>query len=306
MLIEKIVLWDDNEFVNLYAYIHENSQEFQTDKIRPAVIICPGGGYFTTSDREAEPVALRFASQGYQAFVLRYTTYFNEPVKDIYNLPAPNEKWDYQQPLFDLGKAILTVRKNASKWFVDTKKIIVCGFSAGAHLAASLGVHWKSSLLKEKFNSDSKNFKPNAIILGYPVLDYQMMKEKNETEKNQYVKGFWDAHNNAIFGSSDPSSKQLFEFSPVKYVTSQTPQTFIWHTADDNLVFAENSLKFATELAKHNVPYELHVFESGVHGLSLCDETTAEDVTHINPFCKIWFNLASNWLKKRFNLEGTL
>jgi acetyl esterase/lipase len=300
MLIEKIKVWDDSETVTLHIYILNNSMEFQKDQLRPAVVICPGGGYLGTSDREAEPVAMRFASLGYHTFVLRYTTYFKEKVQDFNNLPAPNEKSAYPQPLFDLAKAMLIIRENASKWLVDTDKIAVCGFSAGAHLSASLGVHWNSNLLNEKFNVDNEVFKPNAVILGYPLVDYQLMKEKVQSEANQFIKGFWDISGKAVFGTPNPSDEQLSEASPVNYVSSQTPPTFIWHTADDDLVYAENSLRFATMLAKHKVPYELHVFESGVHGLSLCDETTAGDASHIKPECKVWFDLADNWLKKHF------
>ena len=300
MLIEKIQLWDESEMVTLHAYILNNSMEFQKDQLRPAVVICPGGGYLGTSDREAEPVAMRFASLGYHTFVLRYTTYFKEWVQDFNNPPAPNEKSVYPQPLLDLAKAMLIIRENASKWLVDTDKIAVCGFSAGAHLSASLGVHWNSTLLNEKFNVDNEVFKPNAVILGYPLVDYQLMKEKVETEANEFIKGFWEISGKAVFGSPTPSDEQLSEASPVNYVSSQTPPTFIWHTVDDDLVYAENSLRFATRLAKHKVPYELHVFESGVHGLSLCDETTAGEPSHLNAECKVWFDLAHNWLKKHF------
>jgi len=301
MLLEKIQLWDDNENVNLYSYIHENSHEFQTNKVRPAIIICPGGGYFGTSDREAEPVALRFSALGFQAFVLRYTTYFNEPVKDFNNLPNPNEKWNIQQPLFDLSKAILTIRENANKWFIDSSQIALCGFSAGAHLAARLGVHWKDSFIHGKFNVECEMFKPNAMILGYPLVDYEIMKRNLDIETSEFVKGFWSGHNVSVFGSPNPSEEQLIKYSPVNFVSPQTPPTFIWHTADDNLVYTENSLRFATDLAKQHVPYELHVFENGVHGLSLCDESTAGEPNHINHDCAVWFSLASNWLKKRFN-----
>jgi acetyl esterase/lipase len=300
MLIEKIQLWDDSETVTLHSYILDNSMEFQKDQLRPAVVICPGGGYLGTSDREAEPVAMRFASLGYHTFVLRYSTYFKEKVQDFNNLPVPNENSAYPQPLFDLGKAMLIIRENASKWLVDTDKIAVCGFSAGAHLSASIGVHWNSKLLQDKFQVDHEIFKPNAVILGYPLVDYQLMKEKVETEANEFINGFWEISGKAVFGTPNPSDEQLSEASPVNYVSSQTPPTFIWHTADDDLVYAENSLRFATMLAKNKVPYELHVFESGVHGLSLCDETTAGDPRHINPECKVWFDLADNWLKKRF------
>ncbi|MBT2654028.1 alpha/beta hydrolase [Bacillus sp. ISL-18] len=228
------------------------------------------------------------------------TTYFKEWVQDFHNPPAPNEKSVYPQPLLDLAKAMLIIRENASKWLVDTDKIAVCGFSAGAHLSASLGVHWNSNLLNEKFNVDNEVFKPNAVILGYPLVDYQLMKEKVETEANEFIKGFWEISGKAVFGSPTPSDEQLSEASPVNYVSSQTPPTFIWHTADDDLVYAENSLRFATMLAKNKVPYELHVFESGVHGLSLCDETTAGEPSHLNAECKVWFDLAHNWLKKHF------
>ena len=300
MLMEKIQLWDDSETVTLHTYILHNSMEFQKDQLRPAVVICPGGGYLGTSDREAEPVAMRFASLGYHTFVLRYNTYYKEWVQDFNNPPAPNEKSAYPQPLFDLAKAMLIIRENASKWLVDTDKIAVCGFSAGAHLSASMGVHWNSSLLNEKFNVDNDVFKPNAVILGYPLVDYQLMKEKVDTEANEFIKRFWEISGKAVFGTPNPSDEQLSEVSPVNYVSSQTPPTFIWHTADDDLVYAENSLRFATKLAKNKVPYELHVFESGVHGLSLCDETTAGEPSHINPECKVWFDLADNWLKKHF------
>jgi acetyl esterase/lipase len=300
MKIEKIQLWEDRDDVTLHTYILHNSMEFQKDQQRPAVVICPGGGYLGTSDREAEPVALRFASLGYHTFVLRYTTYFKEWVQDFNNPPAPNEHSGYPQPLFDLAKAMLVIRENASEWLVDTNKIAVCGFSAGANLSASLGVQWNSSLLSEKFESDQELFKPNALILGYPLLDYQLMKEKVETEANELNKGFFQLANKAVFGVPNPSLEQLQEVSPVNHVSSQTPPTFIWHTADDDLVYAENSLKFALELAKKKVPYELHVFESGVHGLSLCDETTAGEPSHINHECKVWFDLADSWLKKQF------
>ncbi|WP_462409545.1 alpha/beta hydrolase [Neobacillus sp. Marseille-QA0830] len=298
MLIEKIQLWDDNDSVTLHTYILNNSMEFQKDQLRPAVVICPGGGYLGTSDREAEPVALKFASLGYHTFVLRYTTYYQEWVKDFQNPPEPNKNSAYPQPLFDLAKAMLIIRENASKWYVDPEKIAICGFSAGGHLSASLAVHWNSSLLNEKFHADNELFKPNAVILGYPLLDYQVMKEKLETEAAEFEKGFFQISNKAVFGVPNPSDEQLSEASPVNYVTTQTPPSFIWHTADDPLVYAENSLRFATQLAKHKVPYELHIFESGVHGLSLCDETTASNPSHLNADCKIWVELASNWLKK--------
>lgn len=298
MLIKKIQLWEDNENVNLFTYILENSKEFKTGKKKPAIIICPGGGYLGLSDREAEPIAIKFSSQGYHTFVLRYNTCFNEINNDFNNLPEPNEKSIYPGPLFDLAKAMMIIKENSEEWFVDSDRISICGFSAGGHLVASMGVHWQEDFLKERFGVDSETFKPNALILGYPVIDYSIMKEKVDEEKNQYLKEFWKVSNKAIFGSDNQTKEELAKLSPTNYVNKNTPPTFIWHTADDGFVYVENSLAFAGQLSKNKVPYELHIFESGPHGLALCDETTANEEIHINSHCATWFNLAISWLKK--------
>lgn len=299
MLSEKIQLWNDADNVTLQAYVLHNSSEFRKDRKRPAVIVCPGGGYLGTSDREAEPVALRFAAQGYHAFVLRYTTYYREFV-DVRNPSPGNPGSAYPQPMFDLAKAILTIRDNAETYHVDPDKIIVCGFSAGGHLAASLGVHWQNSLLKEKFNQDQERWKPNALILGYPILDFPVNEAQAEAQANTHIRGFMKKANQALFGCPDPTAEDLVRLSPSRHVSPLTPPTFLWHTSEDDLVYVSNSLIFASELARHGVPFDLHVFEKGCHGLSLCDDTTAGEPGHINPHAGTWVDLALSWLKLRF------
>lgn len=297
MVIKKIKLWGNNEDVTLTTYILENSEEIKI-KRRPTIIICPGGGFLMTSDREAEPIAMKFAGEGYNTFVLRYTTYFNRPIEDFHDLPEGNKESKYPQPLFDLAKTILTIRQNADEWKIGTNKIFVCGFSAGGYLTASLGVHWQDDLLKEKFNVESQLFKPNGIILGYPVLDYNLMEELMLEKNDKSLKEYWELSNNALFGEPNPSHEYLKELSPVNYITNNTPPTFMWHTADDGLVSVRNSINFASELSEKQIPYELHIFESGVHGLSLCNEITANKESHINPDVEVWFDILLTWLKK--------
>lgn len=298
MVTQTIHLWQDRDDARLECYILHNSSEFQTDTKRPAVIICPGGAYLGTSDREAEPVALRFAAAGYHAFVLRYTTYYKEWVHDWQNPPPGNERSRFPQPLLDLAKTIALIRRHSEDWHVDAERIAVAGFSAGGHLAASLGVHWHEEFLKEELGIDNEQFRPNALILGYAVLDYLLMRDES-AKADEMGRNLFRISNKALFGTPEPDEEQLAARSPVLHVSSHTPPTFIWHTAEDGLVYAQNSLHFATALAKQGIPYELHVFTSGEHGLSLGDETTAANPSQINPESAVWFELALNWLKKQ-------
>lgn len=298
MLIEKIQLWEDIDYVTLQTYILEYSPELQPERKRPAVIVCPGGAYLGTSDREGEPVAMRFAAQGYHTFVLRYTTFYRNSAENCSEPPIVNPGVVYPQPVFDLAKAVLTVRQNAEGWNIDINQIAVCGFSAGGHLAASLGVHWQDFFLKDKLGVSNELLKPNALILGYPLLDYLSLKQEAAVKADAPTMELWHLSNQAVFGVSEPSDEDLEKLSPSRYVSSLTPPAFLWHTADDPLVYVSNSLNFSHALADHQVPFELHVFESGVHGLSLCDETTAGEEGHINIDCQPWALLAMNWLKK--------
>jgi acetyl esterase/lipase len=172
------------------------------------------------------------------------------------------------------------------------------GFSAGGHLAASLGVHWHEPFLSERLGEANERFRPNALILGYPVLDYLLMRDELAREPNETHKQLFRLANQAVFGTPEPDEEQLAARSPALHVSDRTPPVFLWHTADDDLVYAQNALNFAIACARRKVPYELHVFASGVHGLSLADETTASWPGQINPEAAAWFGLALNWLKK--------
>lgn len=154
MIHKTIRLFEDKQEVTLTTYILDDSKEMLNGKKRPAVIINPGGAYLSLSDREAEPVAMQFAMMGYHAFVLRYSVYLPKEVSMMDFLMGKaasavcyNQNSLFPNPMIELGKAILTVKEHSEEWFVDTDKIILCGFSAGAHNVAMYSTYWDKQII---------------------------------------------------------------------------------------------------------------------------------------------------------------
>lgn len=257
MINEKIYL-RDNE--NIYMETFIISDPLNEGRKRPLIVICPGGGYNFCSDREAEPVALNFNAAGFHAVVVRYSV----------NALFP-------EALCDLSKAVVTVRENAKKWNVDENKIILCGFSAGGHLAASLGVFWDS---EERIRREDKLNMPNGMILSYPVI--------TSGEK---------AHRGSVDTISGDNSEVLEKVSLEKRVTKSTPPTFIWHTFSDELVPVENTIYFIDALAKEKIKFESHIYPDGVHGLSLATEVVSRGPSGVVKEVQSWFSDAVRWVK---------
>ncbi len=284
MISKEFILSPETPDVRLTAYVLADSPEFRPGERRPAVVVCPGGAYVYTSDREAEPIALRFAAHGYHAFVLRYTV-----------------KQPFPAPMLDLARALQWVRAHADEYRVDSRRIAVCGFSAGGHLTASLGTLWDRPFLYQPLDTTPEDIRPDALILGYPVVDLEQvapgpigdLRDGDRVVDNDYVLAM-------AMGSDHPTPEQMATYRAADNVTAATPPAFIWHTAADALVPALNSLRFAAALAEHGVPYELHIFQDGPHGLALADETTAVGGAMVDAAARIWFDLAVNWLKKQF------
>lgn len=123
---------------------------------------------------------------------------------------------------------------------------------------------------------------------------------QDESKKQMF--GFMDQANVALTGEKEITESVIQTFSPSRFVSSNTPPAFLWHTSEDELVYSENSLVFALEMARHHVSYELHIFQEGEHGLALANQVTANTPNQISPEVETWFQLAGAWLKKQLPL----
>lgn len=301
MLTKQIKFYEDREDVSLTIYVIGEKGELSNVGKRPAVIICPGGAYIGCSDREAEPVALKYNAMGYQAFVLRYSTYMEGKLEfpNVTSTLEPKEHCQHPTPVREIGKAMLMIRENAEDWFVDTDKIIICGFSAGAHNAAMYTTYWHTPLLTEYFGVDKEMLRPAAAILGYTLSDYIFMKE-NINQDNQEI---FKLSNLSYLGDINPPMEKLHEVSPARNVTKLNPPTFLWATAADTLVSVQHSLCMAHALADHKVPFEMHIFEEGAHGLSIATQASSVSQSQVNVDVTKWIDLVEKWLEKRFMLN---
>jgi acetyl esterase/lipase len=301
MIHQTIPLYPDRGDVTLTTYVLADSPELLGGQRRPAVLVCPGGAYLGCSDREAEPVALRFAAMGYHAFVLRYSTY-NEGAWGAAPIGADlpvNPRSVHPAPVRDIGRAFLAIRQGADEWRVDTDRIAICGFSAGAHNCAMYAVYWHDPLIGEFLGAEPAALRPAAAILCYGIHDYHLMFG---AVTDPLAQALSDAASIAFLGVKTPAPELLDAVSPALHVSQQTPPTFLWATAADELVPAENTTRMATALAQARVPFEVHIFEAGAHGLSLADQSTADSLLHVDEDARQWVALAESWLKKRFAL----
>lgn len=249
----------------LCTYILDESKELKINT-HPLILMCPGGGYEFTSDREAEPLALRFLAMGYHVAVLRYSC-----------APAV-----YPTALLEIAAAMKLIHDYSQEWRVNTDKIIVQGCSAGGHLAASLGMFWHEPWLAQKLGVSSKVLKPAAMMLCYPVITSGEFAHRGSFEallKGQYNK------------------EMLDRVSLEKQVSQHTPPAFIWHTYTDDSVPVENSLLLIGAMKKYNIPVEFHMYPVGVHGLSTCDEQSVNAMgIGIQQECQSWLPLVKTWL----------
>jgi len=242
---------------------------------RPAVIICPGGGYHHLCPREAEPVAMQLLSHGIQSFVLNYSLY-----------PAL-----FPMQLMEIATAVKHVRDHAEEWSIHPDEICVMGFSAGGNLAATLSCMWHQEFLTKALNVQPEEIKPNGEILCYAPIRF------NDP-----------AHRSRVVHHLYGLPEEYFDITDLRNrVTSLVPKTFMWCTWNDETVSVAHTLEYMSCLLANGVECESHIFREGKHGLSLAtrETLTKEDTEEVanNPSVQMWMPLLLNWLEDIFRGE---
>jgi len=250
---------------SLTGYLQDFTQDGGIRNIRPSVVICPGGAYRFRSERERDPVALHFLSMSYNVFILDYSV-----LEDASSL----------NPLIEASEAIIKIREHAVQWMCDPHGIAIMGFSAGGHVAASLATLHDHPRLLSVFDTKGGLNRPDAAVLCYPVISTK--EGVGHPESADWVSG------------NNEEDRKLFSLED--QVTESTVPCFIWHTVTDASVPVENSMHFASALRAKDVPFALHLFTEGNHGLSMCNH----EVGTPNHACQAWVGLCSTWLNDRF------
>lgn len=223
------------------------------------VIVFPGGGYRTNSlSHEGFDIAKKLNEIGVAAFVIKY------------RLPDDATMLSKEiGPLQDAQQAIKLVREKASTYHLDPERIGIMGFSAGGHLASTLGTHFKEAKIA---NDKNVSLRPSFMILVYPVISFQDdICHKGSRE--------------SLLGK-EPAADKVQLYSNELQITNETPPTFLVHASDDDVVVSANSIKFYENLLDHHVPAELHIYQRGGHGFGLHNKTTKDD----------WFERCKNWM----------
>ena len=210
-----------------------------------AVLIFPGGGYgILAYDWEGTDFAKLLNSKGIAGIVVKYR--------------LPNSKWAtdiHHVPLQDAQRAIRLVRSKAEDWNINPNNVGIIGFSAGGHLASTLGTHYNEEVYSKRDDIDQISARPDFMTLAYPVITMGEINTHGGSRKN-------------LLGEN-PSQKKIDHFSNELQVTADTPPTFLVHATDDTAVPVENSLLFYSALRKNKVAVEMHIYPTGGHGFAL-------------------------------------
>lgn len=257
----------------LHSYRHEINAEM-APRLRPAMLIFPGGGYEFVSLREWESVVLCYFQEGFDAFVLEYD------VAPVGCYPAVLEQ---------AGMAMLYLRREARHLSLREDKIAAIGFSAGGHLAGCISFLWDDPALMRRFGAECEKIKPDLCILSYPVV----------SADPQYC-------HSVSFDHFCAGMKDRSPYSLENRVRSFAPPCFIWATSDDTCVLVENSIRLYSALCRAGVPTEFHAFEHGVHGMSVCNRDVTEHMSFETEHVARWVDLSKEFLNAHDFIPVTL
>ncbi|KAB7789871.1 alpha/beta hydrolase [Bifidobacterium leontopitheci] len=276
--IERVIAGIDGSEARLTGYVIDNSDEMDPDRTRPALLILPGGGYAMTSDRESEPVALRFLAAGFHVFILRYSC-------------APSR---YPVALLQAAETMRLIRDNAVEWHADARKVAVIGFSAGGHLAGNLATSSSDGELRAH-GFEPAEVRPDALLLGYPVITAGEFTHRKSIS--------------TLLGPESRHDERLLDLLSIeRHIDAATPPVFAWHTMTDPTVPVENTLMLIRACRAAGVSVEAHLFPEGGHGLSLGTAETARagsrgaagecDPANVVPCVQVWPDLAVDWMRR--------
>lgn len=235
------------------------------------VVICPGGGYGALAlDHEGIQIADWFNNHGVTAFVVKYRL---------------GPKYNHPMPLTDAQRAVRTMRAKASELKIDPKRVGILGFSAGGHLASTVGTHFDLGDKDARDPIDAQSSRPDFMVLMYPVITL--------TGPAAHV----GSRNNLL--GKNPDAKLVDSLCNDKMVTKDTPPTFLVHTTEDKGVPPENSVLFYLALTKHKIPAEMHIYEKGRHGLGLARAGADRDLPYAS-----WPDRCIAWMKGRGFLDA--
>lgn len=281
MLCKNIPL---NKTAYVETYILNNTKEYNVGKKKPLVLVIPGGGFTFTSDREAEPIALRFNAIGCHAAILWYTF-----MDQVMNVP--------RNGLIECMQAVAYFRAHADEYLIDPKNIIVCGFSAGGNIALNAATQWQEAWLDAPTNTTPEQRRVDLCIDCYGGVQFNAAKPGERQGFATELLMTPMTVNERWFGVDDPTLEQVKAMNPIYHIDpNYCPPMFIWHTGEDQLVPVEQALDLATALCKAKVPFELVIYEKGEHGLANADRTTARKDSHFNRHVGKWFDQCAEWL----------
>lgn len=269
MLHERIYLDETDDRVYMDTYVGD-IRNFA----RNAMLVLPGGGYRNVcTDREGEPIALAYLAKGFNAFVLNYR--------------VGQEGDVYPKQLLDAARAVMYIKKNAERFNIDPERVFAVGFSAGGHLAGSLGLMASRPEVLEALGATKEDVKIKGMVLSYPV-----------------VTALYNTHINSFQRLSGMPIEEIPEDLKKKYsleecVDENSPAAFIWHTATDNTVPPIGSLKLCAKYIEKKLPVSLRVYPYGCHGIALADKFSNYDASVAQP-------LAQNWLSESVDFINTL